>query len=65
METYNTVCAWCNRLLRGDPDADQTSHGICTSCYIEHTRLVESVQTLWGSVPIGQGLPPCHQSQQT
>ncbi len=26
------ICAWCNKFLRGNPDATEVSHGICQEC---------------------------------
>jgi len=27
------VCAWCQKLMRDNPEASVISHGICGSCY--------------------------------
>ncbi len=27
-----TICAWCHRHLSGNPECEDTSHGICGAC---------------------------------
>lgn len=54
--TFKTVCAWCGVLMSGVPDADQTSHGTCTYCYIRCTEPPEVVATVWGVFTTGAGL---------
>lgn len=29
---FRVICAWCDKFLRGDPNAESLSHGICEDC---------------------------------
>jgi hypothetical protein len=36
-----TVCAWCGKHLKGDPNAERTSHGMCADCEIEVNNQID------------------------
>lgn len=38
LEDIKHVCAWCGVLLRGNPEAPVTSHGICEECAMKFEK---------------------------
>jgi NMD protein affecting ribosome stability and mRNA decay len=35
---WRVVCAWCGKLMSGNPAATEVSHGICQTCYAEEMK---------------------------
>ena len=48
LEPMKTVCAWCRKLISGDPDARKISHGICSSCEKKINDEMDSKNALSG-----------------
>jgi hypothetical protein len=46
---WKIVCAWCDSLIRGDPDAKIESHGFCKRCSEEYLKRWED-----GTEPPGE-----------
>jgi len=38
-----TICAWCQKLLRGSPDDKITSHTICEKCEKKENEKLEKL----------------------